>query len=149
MAQAITSKFTEQMVDILIDTHRAFGTMVILNPKRQYLIGLTKNLRLLFDTNSEIFPHIAIKKFTSPNTYFVHCDLVDKEQNLLNGDPSSVLARFDIRREAYEKVHYQTPQTYVLHDTSTGKYVDSLTILVRDEKGELFSFNDFRLKFRN
>ena len=31
--------------------------------------------------------------------------------------------------------------------TSTGEYVNSLTILVRDEKGELFSFNDFPLEF--
>ena len=89
MVKALTSKFTEQLVDILIDTNTALGSMVILNPKIQYLIGLTNNLSLLFDTNSKIFPHIAIKKFTSPSTYFVHCDLVDKEQNLLNGELSS------------------------------------------------------------
>ena len=32
-----------------------------------------------------------------PSTYFIHCDLVDKEKNLFNGQPSSVLARFGIK----------------------------------------------------
>ena len=82
MAQALTNKFTEQLVDFLIDTNTALGSMVTLNPKSQYLIGLTNNLSLIFDTNSKIYPHIAVKKFTSPSAYFVHCDLVDKEQNL-------------------------------------------------------------------
>ena len=38
-----------------------------------------------------------VKRLNSPPTYFVHCDLVDKRQNLLNGRPSTVLAKFDIR----------------------------------------------------
>ena len=28
-----------------------------------------------------------IKRLTSPSTYFVHCDLIDKRQNSLNGKP--------------------------------------------------------------
>ena len=47
----------------------------------------------------------------------------------------------------YEKVRYQTPQTHVLRDTSTGKYTNSLTISVWNEKGELFGFNGFPLEF--
>ena len=34
-----------------------------------------------------------------------------------------------------------------LRGTSTGEYVNSLTISVRDEKGELFDFNGFPLEF--
>ena len=39
---------------------------------------------------------IIVKKFTLPTAYFIHCDLIDKEQNLLNGELSSVLTLFDI-----------------------------------------------------
>ena len=60
-----------------------------------------------------------VKRLTSPSTYFVHCDLIDKRQNLLNGKPSTVLARFDIRGQPFEKVHYQTPQPHVLRDKQT------------------------------
>ena len=88
-----------------------------------------------------------VKRLTSPSTYFIHCDLVDKEQNLLNGKPSTVLARFDVRGEPFEKIHYQTTQQHVLRDTSTGNYVNSLTISVRDENDEPFNFNGMPLKF--
>ena len=89
-----------------------------------------------------------VKRLTAPSTYFVHCDLIDKRQNLLNGKPLTVLARFDIRGQPFEKVHYQTPQQHVLRDTATGDYdVKSLTISVQDEKGNLFDFNGQPLEF--
>ena len=89
-----------------------------------------------------------VKRLTSPSTYFVHCDLIDKRQNLLNGKPSTVLARFDPRGKPFEKVHYQTAQQHVLRDTSTSDYdVNSLTIAVKDEKGNLFDFSGMPLEF--
>ena len=61
---------------------------------------------------------------------------------------SNSLERFDIRGQPFEKVHYQTPQQHVLRDTSTGDYdVNSLTISVRDEKGNLFDLNGQPLEF--
>ena len=82
------------------------------------------------------------------NITFSHCDLIDKRQNLLNGKPSTVMARFDIRGQPFERVHYQTPQQHVLRDTSTGDYyVNSLTISVQDENGNLFDFIGQPLEF--
>ena len=67
---------------------------------------------------------------------------------LLNRKPSTALARFDIRGQPFEKIHYQTAQQHVLRDTSTCDYdVNSLTISVRDEKGNLFDFNGQPLEF--
>ena len=101
------------------------------------LLGIKRTLFIAF-----------VKRLTSPSTYFIHCDLIDKRQNLLNGKPSTVLARFDIRGQPFEKVHYQTTQQQVWRDTMTGDYdVNSLTISVRDEKGNLFDFNGQRLEF--
>ena len=89
-----------------------------------------------------------VKQLTSPSTYFVHCDLIDKRQNLLNGKPSTVLARFDIRGQPFEKVQYQTPQQHVLRDTESGDYdVNSITLAVQDENGNLFDFNNQPLEF--
>ena len=89
-----------------------------------------------------------VKRLTSPSTYFVHCDLIDKRQNLVNGKPSTVLARFNLRGKPFEKVYYQTAQQHVLRDTSTGDYdVNSLTIAVKDEKDNLFNFNGQPLEF--
>ena len=101
------------------------------------LLGIKKTVLIIF-----------VKRLNSPTTYFIHCDLIDKRKNLLNGKPSTVLARFDIRGQPFEKVHYQTPPQHVLPDTITGDYdVNGITITVKDEKGNLFDFNDMPLEF--
>ena len=95
-----------------------------------------------------VFLVTFVKRLNSPTSYFIHCDLIDKRQKLLNGKPSTVLAKFDIRGQPFERVHYQTPQQHVLRDTATGDYdVNSLTISVCDEKGNMFDFNDQPLGF--
>ena len=76
-----------------------------------------------------------VTKLRSHSTYFVHCDLIDKRQNLLNGKPSTVLARFDIRGQPFEKVHYQTTQQHVLCETDSGDYdVNSITLSVNNNQ---------------
>ena len=92
-------------------------------------------------------PHTNyIKRLTSPSTYFIHCDLIDKEKNLFNGKPSSILARFDVRGKPFEKITYISDSN-VLRDTSNDAFVHSLNISVRDAYGELFDFNGMPLTF--
>ena len=123
------------------------AAMVIHNTTRNKIL-LDEDLADFLGYDKELNPVSFIRRLNSPTTYFVQCDLIDKRQNLLNGKPSSLLARFDIRGQPFEKIHYQTPQQHVLRDTSTGDYdVNSLTISVRDEKGNLFDFNDQPLEF--
>ena len=86
------------------------GSMVINNPNN---LRFSANLVELLGVNPALTPITIIKQLNSPTTYFIHCDLIDKRQNLLNGKPSTVLARFDIRGKPFEKVHYQTAQQHV------------------------------------
>ena len=59
-------------------------------------IKFDKNLSELLGIDQDL-PFIRyVKCMKSPTTYFIHCDLLDKEQNLLNGKPSTVLQTFDI-----------------------------------------------------
>ena len=77
-----------------------------------------------------------------------NCDLIDKQQSLLNGKPSSLLACFDIQGKPYEKIHYQNTHLNVLRDVSADNHVTNMTLSVRDEKNNdlltsmacLFSF---------
>ena len=123
--------------------HTPVGSMIINGGNTRFSHGLLQLLgihSLLFIT--------FVKRLQAPTTYFVHCDLIDKRQNLLNGKPSTVLARFDIRGQPFEKVHYQTPQQHVLRDTDSGDYdVNSIKLSVQDEHGNLFNFNDQPLEF--
>ena len=128
---------------ITASAHTPVGSMIINNGNTRFsnellqLLGIQKLSFITF-----------IKRLTSPSTYFVHCDLIDKKQNLFNGKPSTVLARFDVRGQPFEKVHFQTPQPHVLRDTDSGDYdVNSITLSVKDEKGNLFDFNNQPLEF--
>ena len=129
---------------ITAQAHTPVGSMIIYGGNTRFSHGLLQRLciqRELFST--------FVKRLTAPSTYFVHCDLIDKRQNLLNGKPSTVLARFDIRGQPFEKVHYQTTQQHVLCETHSGDYdVNSITLSVKDENGNLFDFNNQPLEFQ-
>ena len=120
------------------------GAMIIYGGNTRFSHGLLQLLGI-----RRVLPITFVKQLTSPTTYFVHCDLIDKRQNLLNGKPSTVLARFDFRGQPFEKVHYQTTQQHVLCDTDSGDYdVNSITLSVKDENGNLFDFNNQPLEFQ-
>ena len=121
----------------------AVGSMIIHGGNTRFSNGLLQLLGI-----PKVSSITFVKRLTSPSTFFVHCDLINKRQNLLNGKPSTVLARFDIRGQPFEKVHYQTPQQHVLRKTESGDYdVNSLTLSVKDENGNLFDFNGTPLEF--
>ena len=124
--------------------HTPVAVMVIHKGNTRFSHGLLQLLGL-----SKLSPITFVQRLTSPSTYFVHCDLIDKRQNLLNGKPSTVLARFDMRGQAFEKVHYQTTQQQVWCATESGDYyVNSITLSVKDENGNLFDFNNQPLEFQ-
>ena len=94
---------------ITAKAHTPVGSVIINGGNTTFSRGLLQLLGI-----QRLSPITLVKRLTSPSTYFVHCDLIDKRQNLLNGKPSTVLARFDIRGQLFEKVHYQTPQQHVV-----------------------------------
>ena len=128
---------------ITATAHTPIGAMIIHGGNTRFSNGILQLLGI-----PKVSPITVVKQLTAPSTYFVHCDLMDKKQNLLNGKPSTVLARFDIRGQPFEKVRYQTPQPHVLRDTDSGDYdVNSITLSVKDELGNLFDFNNHPLEF--
>ena len=147
MVKTITESFAKENVNLTVDTRTSLGVMNILNPKNKYTFTLSNNLKALFGVVSQVNANILVRKFNSIDSYFIHCNLIDREQNLLNGKPSSILARLDVSGTSYEKITYQTAQKHVLRETSTGGYVNSLTISVRDVDGNLFDFHGLPLEF--
>ena len=147
IAAEIQGAFTAQKVHLQTELNTPLGGMIIYNNDMAN-VKLGHNLSELLGIGSKLLFRTFVKRLTSPSTYFIHCDLVDKRQNLVNGKPSTVLARFDLRGKPLKKAYYQTAQQHVLRDTSTGDYdVNSVTISVRNEKGELFDFNGQPLEF--
>ena len=88
----------------------------------------------------------VINRLVSFNNYFINCDLLDKDENLFNGNPSTILACFDINGKSFERVEYSTKEITMKKITS-GKHISSVRITVIDENGELIDFNNFPLRF--
>ena len=147
LAKIIKEAFTDRSVDLKAELNTIRGGLTISNPNTVDL-QLSSNLVKFLGLGADFNGILDVKQLTSPGTYFVHCDLIDKRQNLLNGKPSTVLARFDVRGKPFEKVYYQTPQPHVLRETDSGDYdVNSITLSVKDENGNLFDFNSMPLEF--
>ena len=148
MAKAITEAFKKENIDIAVETRTSLGVMNILNPKNTYSFTLSNNLKDLFGVSFQVNSNILVRRFNSKNSYFIHSNLVDKRQNLLNGKPSTLFAKLDVKGQPYTKITYQAIQPHVLRETNSGDYdVNSITISVQDEKGNLFDFNGMPLEF--
>ena len=110
-------------------------------------IKFDKNLSELLGIDQNLQRVRYVKRMKSPTTYYIHCDLLDKEQNLLNGKPSTVLQTFDITGKPYQKVFYQSGPEHVLREVSADKHIINMTLSLRDLTNDLFDFNGLPLQF--
>lgn len=88
-----------------------------------------------------------ITRLNTPNSYYIHCDLVDKDNNLHNGKPSDVLACIPITGKPQERVSY--PQFFQNNSRQAAplQFVNSVTLTVKDETGNDFDFVGAPLHF--
>ena len=87
----------------------------------------------------------VINRLASFNNYFINCDLLDKDENLFNGKPSTLLECFDVIGEPFKRVRYSKTNPAVkklLSDVLT-----SIRITVTDENSEMIDFNGLPLYF--
>ena len=109
LAKKITNLLSSTSYDGLVaEANTPLGQLVINNNVGESQISLDHDLAKLFGTG-QIFPKMAIiKRLMIPTAYFVHCDLIDRNNNLFNGKRSDLLAKFDITGKPYQKVRYDT-----------------------------------------
>ena len=117
-----------------IETNKPNSVIIIarLTPNIPSEIQVSHALAHLIRTSTTLGQHEYIKKLNSPSTYFIHCDLIDKNQNFLNNKKSDFLATFDVKGKTYEKVRYDASPQQPLRDCSTDSRVKSISLSVRD-----------------
>ena len=148
LASEIRNSLNKHRVPLQTDVNTIVGQLVITNPEFKKIV-IDSNLGNLPNLNSFTLEFKTfIKKLNSETTYYIHCDLLDKEQNLLNGKPSTILQTFDITGKPFEKVFYQSSPQHVLRDVSADKHISNMTISVMDQNNNLFDFNGFPLQFQ-
>ena len=147
MAKTLENSFKKYGEVLKTQINTPVGQMAIQKVDPLEKIKFDKNLYELLGIDQDLQWIRYVKRMKSPTTYFIHCDLVDKEQNLLNGKPSTVLQTFDITGKPYENVFYQSSPQHILRDISADKHITNMTISVRDENNDLFNFNQEPLQF--
>ena len=110
-------------------------------------INLDRDLAKLFEIGQNLPLKTIIKRKISPTAYFIHCDLIDRNNNLFNGKRSDLLSKFDVKGKPYEKVRYDASSQQTFRDCSTDSHVNSITLRVRDQDGELFDFKSMPIEF--
>ena len=111
-------------------------------------LRIDRDLGIFLDIGRELKKEIiVVKQIKKPTSYFIHCDLIDRNHNFLNNKKSDLLAKIDVRGKAYEKVRYDASPLQPIRDCLTSSHVNSITISVRDQDGELFDFKNMPLEF--
>ena len=140
--------FNDEGIEVKFDD--ASGPIVIENPLNRkvlfdrdltFLLGLSAG-----NPRERLKKQAVINRLASFNNYFINCDLMDKDENLFNGKPSTILACFDIVGKSFDRVEY-SPKQITMKKITSGKYISSIRITVTDENGELIDFNNFPLRF--
>ena len=111
------------------------------------IIGLSGDFAYNLGGRNSLETITNIKSLSYPTSYFIHCDLIDKNFNFINNKKSDLLAKIDVKGRPYEKVRYDAAPQQPIRDCSTSSHVNSITISVRDQDGELFDFKDMPLEF--
>ena len=110
-------------------------------------ISFSQDLNNILGIDGALKKIINVKRLKYPSAYFIHCDLIDRNYNFFNNKKSDLLAKIDVKGKPYEKVRYDASPQQPIRDCSTSSHVNSITISVRDENGQLFDFKDMPLEF--
>ena len=138
----VTVKFDDAKGSIVLEN--PYSKKIIFDRDLTFLLGLNGNMKEI--SRTQLKKQTVINRLASFNNYFISCDLLDKEENLFNGKPSTILACFDVDGKSFERVEY-SPKDITMKKITSGKYISSIRITVTDENGELIDFNNFPLRF--
>ena len=117
-------------IDLQTETNKPNPVLKIarLTPNIPSEIKVSHDLARLIGTSTTLQQHEYIKKLNSPSTYFIPCNLIDKNKNFLNNKKSDLLASFDVKGKPYEKVTYASSPQQPLRDCLTDSHVNSITL---------------------
>ena len=129
------------------DTYSPLGQLVITNHGKNAL-RFDQDLSNFLGIRGILIKEekVIVRQIKQPS-YFIHCDLIDRDNNFFNNKKTDLLAKIDVKGKPYEKVRYDSSPQQPFRECSTSEHVNSITLSVRDENGELFDFKGMPLEF--
>ena len=107
--------------------NKPFGQLVIYNTTGKK-IELDNDLANLVGIRRKLAIRTFVKQIRCPTAYFIHCDLIDKTQNLFNRRSSDLLAVVDVKVRPYEKVTTVLPSRFYASVLPTSLSTASLLV---------------------
>ena len=146
-AKQMEEALKKHIYEISVDTYSPLGQLVITNHGRNPL-RFDQDLANFFGIGAVLKDKgsVIVRKIKQP-AYFIHCDLIDRDNNFFNGKKSDLLAKIDVKGRPYEKIRYDGSAQQPIRDCSTSDHVNSIPLSVRDENGQLFDFKNMPLEF--
>ena len=145
LTQSLSSFKNKKRIEIETNKPNSVLKITVTEPTIGKEISLSQSLHQLINSGPTLTTITYVKKLNSPYTYFSHCDLIDRNFNFVNNKKSDLLAKIGIKGRPYEKITYEASTSQPIRDCSTSSHVNSITISVKDQAGELFDFNGMPL----
>ena len=151
LAEELTQSLTKykNKKEIKLETNKPNSALkiTILEETISKEISVNPSLDRLIKSGPTLYSTTFINVLNSPSSYFIHCDLINRDFNFFNNKKSDLLTKIDVKGRPYEKVRYDSSSQQPFRDCSTSEHVNSITLSVRDENGELFDFKNMPLEF--
>ena len=147
LTQSLSSFKNKKRIEIETNKPNFVLKITVAEPTIGKEISLSRSLHQLINSGPTLTTITYVKKLNSPSAYFIHCDLIYRNFNFFNKKRSDLLAKIDIKGRPYEKITYKASTSQPFRNCSTSSHVNSITISVKDENGELFDFNGMPLEF--
>ena len=146
-AKQMEEALKKHTYEISADTYSPLGQLVITNHQKNAL-RFDQNLANFLGIRGILKKEgkVIVRQIKQPS-YFIHCDLIDRNFNFFNNKKSDLLSKIDVKGKPYEKVRYDSSPQQPICDCSTSEHINSITVSVRDENGELFDFKNMPLEF--
>ena len=147
LTRSLTSNKNKKQIKLETNKPNSVIKISVLDTTISKEISVSPSLHRLISSRLTLYDITSVKKLNSPSAYFIHCDLIDRNNNFFNNKKSDLLAKIDVKGRPYEKVRYDASPQQPIRDCSTSEHVNSITVSVRDENGELFYFKNMPLEF--
>ena len=147
LTKSLESYKNKKQIKLEINKSNSVLKITVYEPTISKEIAVSHALSRLINSGLTLTTITYVNKVNSPSPYFIHCDLIDRNNNLFNGKKADLLAKFDVTGKPYEKVRCDTSLQFPFRDCSTDSHVKSITLSVRNQDGELFDFKGMPIEF--
>ena len=135
LAELIDGVFPSSFVTHLKTKTNTGKALLEIEKKSEQKITFSSDFAKLIGIEGPLKKITNVKRLRHPSSYFIHCDLIDRNFNFVNNKKSDLLAKIDIKGRPYEKITYNPSPLQPIRDCTTSSHVRSITVSVRDEMG--------------